>query len=79
MGYDPHSVFAQEAFRNSPRPDERIFPMHVDRCIFIDGVHVRSAMDCPHEQREDEMGTVVETDWTPQKVRRDAILKRIDS
>jgi hypothetical protein len=72
-------VFGEEAFRNSPRPDERIYPMYVDRCIFIDGVHVRSAMDCPHEKPQDEMGPVVETDWTPQKARRDAILKRIDS
>lgn len=43
-------------------------PAFVERCVYIDGVHVYGAPDCAHSalQREDEMGEIVPDGWTVQ-------------
>lgn len=43
-------------------------PAYVERCVYIDGIHVYAAEDCPHYefQKSDEMGDVQPQGWTVQ-------------
>jgi hypothetical protein len=41
--------------------------MYVTSCRYIDGQHVYSGPDCPHNRNEDEEGPIQETGWTVQQ------------
>jgi hypothetical protein len=43
--------------------------MYTSRCVFVDGQHVYSGTDCPHNLEEDEEGPVKEPGWTVQQNR----------
>jgi len=47
---------------------EELLILGVDRCVFVDGVHVYAGKACPHfPGAEDEMGSAPEPGWTVQQ------------
>jgi hypothetical protein len=42
-------------------------PIHVSKCVYIDGQHVYAGPDCPHTRTEDEQGDIPPTGWTVQQ------------
>jgi hypothetical protein len=38
--------------------------MHVDLCVFHNGVHVYAGPNCPHDRAEDETGPIQPPGWT---------------
>lgn len=43
--------------------------MQVQRCVFVDGIHVYGPPDCEHVDppAEDELGPVIPPGWTAQQ------------
>lgn len=48
--------------------------IEVDRCVYVDGLHLYPGKYCPHDQTEDALGPVIPAGWTiqssPQPVER---------
>jgi hypothetical protein len=83
MSYDPYVFQAfQEEMARPARVAEGIFPMHTGTCVYVDGIHVRDAVNkfgeniCPHKSG-DEMGERHESGWTVQTEARDKRYKQL--